>query len=254
MPKQSYPFPLRTANNKFPYDPFSQTGDKDDTTVFIQPPGVVFFRPWLSVPDGPSFIFPIGLEGFRIEINPTLGIHKYIGANAVAVNVIHRGEEVITMNGNLPGLSGVDAMRKLRDVVYAVTPDSGKILYLPGVLPYAQRVVVQSASFDRAEDARGDDLTYSITFERFALADKYPTPKLTDPVAQPHSPSKGGTSRVFKVNAKVNTLRKIAQAKLGSANKWESIYNKNTKLFNRLKVTKHEAPNHRLPLGTKVYW
>ena len=254
MPKQTYPFPLRTANNKFPRDPFAGTGDADDSVVFIQPPGVTFYRPWLSIPNGPSFIWPIGLEGFRIAINPTLGIHRYIGGNAVTVNVIHKGEEVISMSGNFPGLSGVDAMQQLRDVVMADTPVGGKILYLPGVLPYAQRVVVGPVSFDHDENDRGSDITYTIDFERIGIQQKYPTPKLAQPGSQPHPAGKGGTARVFVVTSTVNTLRKIAQKKLGSASKWESIYNKNIKLFNRLKIPKHDAPTKRLKIGTRIYW
>lgn len=257
MPNQTFPFPLRTANQVFPFNPFggkSGVGDPGDSAAFIQPPGQVFYRPWLSVPNGPSFIWPIGLEGFHLEINPSLGIHRYIGGNAVVVNVTHKGEEGITLSGNFPGLTSAKQLQQLRDVVMVDTPPAGKILYLPGVLPYAQRVVVGSASFDRGVDERGSDLTYSISFERIGIQAKYPTPKLTRPTTQPHSPGKGGSARVFKVTSSVNTLRKIAQLKLKSASKWESVYNKNTKLFSKLKITKHEAPNKRLPIGTKIYY
>jgi hypothetical protein len=254
MTRQTFPFPRASANNDFPYDPFSDTGDKNDPAQYIQPPGVVFFRPWLSIPGGSAFIWPLGIEGFSLTIDPTLGIHKYIGANAVAVNVMHRGEESITLSGSFPGDTGAMAMRALRDVVYAEQPPGGKILYLPGILPYAQRVAVGHTSFDRSADDRGSDLTYSIEFKRTGLAKKYPTPKLVNPTPQPRSAPKGGTSRVFKATATVHTLRAIAQLKLHDANKWKSIYDKNVKFFTIHKVPMHTVPTYKLPIGTKIYF
>lgn len=248
------PFPASAANNKFPYDPFSGRGDPDDSVAYIQPPDKEFIRPWLMVPNGPVFVFPVGLQGWDITIDPALGIHKYIGDNKVEVSVLHLGEETFTLTGILPGLSSTDALQQLRQVVYAVQPTSGKILSLPGLLPYAQRVACGRTSFVHDQDDRGSDASYTIEFKRLGLAQKLPNYVTLKPVLQPTRPAKGGSSRVYVATGRYNTIRQIAQLKLGNANKWESIYNKNLKLFNRLKIPKHKAPIYHLKVGTKVYW
>lgn len=251
---QRFPFPLKSANQRFPYDPFKGTGDSKDTVAYIQPPGIEFYRPWLAIPNGAAFIWPLGLEGFGISVEPTLGIHKYYGDNKVVVNVIHRGEEHITMSGNLLGKSAVDSLRQLRDVAYAVQPVGGKILYLPGVLNYAQRVAVVRLSFDRTEDARGEDITYTMDLVRTGIENKFTDPDLAVPTTQPSTGTQKASSRVFVVTSSVNTLRKIALKKLGNASKWDDIYKKNKTIFARLKVPAHSVPTYKLKVGTKVYY
>lgn len=252
--RQTFPFPRTSANKEFPYDPFAKQGDPGDSVTFIQPPGVAFYRPWISIPGGLSFIWPIGLEGFNLEIDPVLGIHKYVGGNAVQLNVVHKGEEHFTLDGNFPGKSSTDAMQRLRDIVYANQPVGGKILYLPGVLPYAQRVGIVHMSSGRTQDDRGTDLTYSIEFIRIGIEKKYPDPQLAATPGQPLKGAKGGSSRIFKTTGTVRTLRAIAQLKLKDANKWQSIYSKNLAFFNRGQVTSHQAPTWRIPIGTTIYW
>src|SRR6267142_156717 len=85
---------LKTAAG--PYNRFGSqgpTGDFNDTAHFVLSPGTDFLRPWLAIRNGPAFQWPLGLEGFQMTVDPQLGIHKYIGDNAVTVDVIHAGEE-----------------------------------------------------------------------------------------------------------------------------------------------------------------
>lgn len=237
-----------------PYNPWTGAGDEDDSVQYIQPPGLAFLRPWLQVPGGRSFVWPLGVEGFSLSIEPQLGIHHFIGDNAVKVDVMHKGEERVTLNGSFPGDTSTDAFQALREAVYADTPVLGKVLYVPHVFTYTQRVVIANARFDHAEDDFSKDLNYSIDFVRTGLTNKVAEPSLQQPIAQGRSAPKGGSSRKFTVNSKYNTLRKIAALKLKNANRWDDIYKKNTKLFTKLKVSAHKAPDYHLKVGTGIYW
>jgi hypothetical protein len=245
-------------NTQFPLDKVSQAsrprGDEDDTARYIAAPGVDFYRPWLSIPGGDSFVWPGGVEGFSCRIDPTLGIHSYIGDNAVVVDVTHKGREGITLSGIFPGLSSVDAFLSLRDMIYKDIPEGGFILYVPHLFPKTQRVFVQSASFDHPQDSRLRDLAYSVDFVRVNVGAAQPTPNIRTPTPQPAPATKarGKASRRFVVNATVNTLRKIAAAKLGSANRWHELYSKNEKFFKKRKIAMHAVPDYRLAQGTKI--
>lgn len=249
---QDFPFNPDDANTQFPYNPFTGDGDEDDDARYILRPGEDFKRPWLAVPGGMAFIWPLPVEGFDLSIEPTLGKHRYIGDNAVKVDVIHKGEETITLDGNFPGLTGAATLRALRDVVYADTPSGGKILALPGILPYAQRVVVSRASFSRSQDDRGNGFTYSIEFAREGLAEKFKNEPIDSPIGQPPVGGKGSAPRTFVVTAKFNTLRKIASHLFNDANRWRELYNKNTALFKKLGIPLSQAPNHKLAKGRQI--
>jgi hypothetical protein len=269
---QVFPFERGKANTQHPFNPFTPAerfqgesparaakaaqGDPDDTAYYVAIPGANFLRPWLAVPNGPAFIWPLGLEGFSLSIDPKLGIHSFIGDNAVKVDVMHKGEERFSMSGNLIGESSVDAFRRLRDVVYADTPEGGKLLYIPHLMSHVQRMVIANARFDRGEDERGKDLTYSIEFVRIGIANKADDPKLVDLITQP-SPTKTGnttTAKLFKTTSKYNTLRKIALLKYKSAANWRSLYNLNEKTFRKLGVPAMKAPDYKLKLGTAIYY
>jgi hypothetical protein len=258
---QKFHIKAKSANRRFPYnpyavakDPFHPAGSSSDDAQYIQPPGTEFYQPYIAVPNGPAFIWPLGVEGFSNSISPTVATHKYIGDNHVEVNVVHRGEEHVTLNGNFIGDTAVDSMSALKAVVYAVQPAGGKILYLPGIFAYAQRVAIGDTSFDHGADERGGDLTYSIEFYRIGIAERVDAPDLADPTPQPTSGKHAATKHVFKSTAKVNTLRRIAALKLGSVSKWDRLYTLNEKLFVRLKVPKHKAPDYHLKIGTSIYF
>lgn len=239
-----------------PYDPIKKTGDKLDDARYLLTPGEQFFMPWLSVPGGEAFVWPVGLEGFDINITPSLGIHKYIGQGAdrfVEVEVMHRGEEHITMNGSFPGNTSVELYRRLKNLVYAPTPRDGKLLYLPHVASYIQKVAVANARFSRPEAlGSGFDMTYEIEFVHVGDGPRADDPKITQPVTNPTGPPKGKTARVFIVTATINTLRKIASFKYGNASRWQSIYNLNTSYFISERIPPYAAPDARLPVGMAV--
>jgi hypothetical protein len=248
----------RNRNTAFPFDPFHGEhgiGDPDDQARYILTPGEQFLQPWLRVPNGQTFVWPVGVEGFNDSIEPTVGVRKFIGDNDVAVQVMHLSEERLRMTGEFPGSTSVNAYRALRDVVRARTPAGGKILYVPHILAYAQRVVVARAEFDRPQDDIGDlRLTYTVEFVRIGSAGEADNPPLEDPLSQPYTPKepRGNSPVPFLVNSKYNTLRKIAKYKLGSTGKWRQLYDKNTKLFRKLKVPMAKVPDYRLPIGTRV--
>jgi hypothetical protein len=51
-----------------------------------------------------------------------------------------------------------------------------------------------------------------------------------------------------------NTLRRVAAWKLGSSDQWRSIYNLNESWFNSRNIAISQAPDYRLPAGTKLYF
>lgn len=237
-----------------PYDPATGHGDPDDTARYIVSPGHNFMRPWLAIRGGAAFQWPLGMEGFSLTVDPTLGIHRYIGDNKVVVDVVHAGEEHFTLSGNFPGKSGAALVRALKDIVYKQAGPEGKILWLPEVVTYAQRVQVVRFSADRGEQDRGGDFRYSIEFVRLGITQVKldPDPKPSRP--QPVKPPKGKSARSVRVDAKHNSLRKIAAWKLGSSSKWRQIYDKNEKWFVSRQIPFAKAPDYRLPLGTKVFY
>lgn len=249
---QKFPFKV---TNPHPFNPFLKDddpnrGDENDDAYYTLLPGVNFWRPWLRVPSGPAFVWPLGIEGFSLSVEPQLGVHRYIGDNAVVVDVTHKGEERFNLSGNLPGNSGPENARALRDVVYADTPRLGKVLFIPGILPYAQRVVVASFNTSRGEDDRGEDLTYSLDVVRIGYDPTYQAePRYGEEASQPtKGVSAGKGAAAFTTTAKYNTLRKISMLKKRD---WNQLYNKNAKLYANVPFPK--VPDHKLAVGTKVY-
>lgn len=257
---QAFPFDKTKAFIEGPFNPWTGEGDENDSVQYILSPGANFYRPWISVPGGRAFVWPLGIEGFSLSIDPQLGIHKYIGDNAVKVDVVHNGEERLSMSGSFPGSTSAKAFRALRDIVYADTPEQGKILYVPHLFTYTQRVVVASARFDRSEGDRGTDLTYSLELVRLGPGATVHEDQLVDPEPQgakgaKTSGAKGasgaGAHRQFKVNGTYNNLTKIAALKKTT---WKVLYDKNQGVFRKLGIPAHQAPTKRLPLGTVIFY
>lgn len=253
---QTFPFKKPQAFMGGPYNPWTKEGDPDDSAYYIAKPGENFARPWLRIPGGRAFVWPLGVEGFSHTIDPKLGIHSYIGDNAVKVDVMHMGEERIHLSGTFPGATSIDAFQALRALVRAPTPKMGKILYVPHLFDtVTSLVVVASAHFDRGQDDRGTDLTYDIEFVYIGVGPEQSDPLIVDSQEQPQggkADTKGSAARTFTVNGTYNSLRKIAALKLKSPDKWRTIYNKNKALFLKLGVPMGKVPTYRLKIGTKV--
>lgn len=247
-------FKSKLLTTQAPYDPSTGRGDKNDTAQYIVVPGQHFMRPWLAIRGGAAFQWPLGLEGFSISVDPTLGTHRYIGDNKVIIDVVHAGEEHFSMSGSFPGKSAAALVRSLKDIVYKQAGPEGKILWLPELVTYAQRVQVVRFTADRARDQRGWDMDYTIEFVRIGVTSLKLDPDVKPTRAQPTAPPKGNSSRSVSVDAKHNSLRKIAAWKLGNAAKWRQVYDKNEKWFIKQKVSIAKAPDYRLPLGMKVFY
>jgi hypothetical protein len=241
---------LITANQ--PFNPWTGGGDPFDDARYIVKPGVNFMRPWIAIRGGDAFQWQGGLQGFTLAIDATLGIHKYIGDDDVKVEVIHASEEHFTLSGNFLGDSAPDNIQALTSIVRQKAPTEGKILWLPEVVTYAQRVEVVRAEFTRADEDRGRDFRYSIEFVRMGTIDLALDPEPEEVIPQPTE--KVRPKRSVKVDAKHNTLRKIALWKLGSSKRWRIVYNANMPWFVKRRIALMKAPDYRLPRGTRIYY
>lgn len=251
---RQYGATLETLNG--PYDKYNKSGDPDDPASYLARPGVDFQRPWLAIVNGPAFQWPLGLQGYTLSIDPTLGIHKFIGDNKVAIDVLHAGEEHFVMTGSFPGNSGPDLIQALRDLVYQQADERvGKLLYVPEIFTYAQRVQVFHFESSRADTDRGRDTVYSIEFVRIGTANDALDGITTIPqVPQPKGSNKGKSTRTVKTTTTLNTARKIAAARLGNTNKWRQIYNLNTKVYTSRHVALASVPDYRLAAGLTIHY
>lgn len=244
----------KLETTRAPYDPVSGLGDKNDPTSYVARPGVDFFRPWIAIRNGMAFQWPLGLQGYSLTIDPTLGIHKFIGDNKVTVDVLHAGEEHFVMSGEFPGNSAPYLIAALRDVVYRDGGEEGKILCIPEIMSHAQRVQVIHFEADRDAADRGRDATYSIELVRIGIVGPVVNTTVASPEAQPAATTKGKSTQSIHVDAKHNTLRKIAAWKLGDANNWRQVYNDNENFFVKNNIPLSQAPSHKLNVGVLIYF
>lgn len=237
-----------------PYDPATRAGDPDDPVQYVGRPGFDFLRPWLAIRNGVAFQWPLGLQGFNLNVTPLLGRHQFIGGRDVVLEVIHAGEDVLTMNGSFPGKSSAALIQALYQVVKADAGAEGKILYIPGVFRHARRAHVSASSFTRDDDGEsGWDCKYSVDFELLGpdSPSSKPSTFQNDPVISSAAP-KGKSARVFKVDAKTNTLRKIARLKYKDSTKWRQLFTLNESYFTNHSVPTQTVPDYRLPIGTPI--
>jgi len=224
----------------------------DDSAKYTIPPNW-FEHPSLSVPGGATFVWPLGIEGFRLTGTAQLGIHRYIGENEVVVQVTHASESRIEMSGEFPGKTGVVNMRALRDVIEAKTPEDGKLLRLPGVFPLTQYVVIENWDFNHAEDDRTETVLYTVTFVKTGVGKRVKRRKeITPPPNPKRRANRGNGSQVFRVRDGARTLRKIAQLVYGGSNQWTHLYTLNTQTLNRLNIPLHQLPTRLLPIGLRL--
>lgn len=225
-----------------------------DTARYLVDPDDEFARPFLSVPGGNVFIWPLGTEGFEIVDTAELGKHKYLGDIELDVDVTHRGERSITLSGIFPGWTSVQNMQALSEIFYADTPARGKILHLPGILTTYNYVTCSSLRHSHAEDERTMDIAYSLEVVRIGVGPKAKPTGATEP-NQGGKSSVAGT-RKFTVTMDENTLREIAADVYGSGARWVDLYaiKKNADFFNNHDVKQHQVPDYRLPNGHIIYY
>ena len=210
-----------------------------------------FEHPSIQVPNGGAFVWPLGTEGFRVSGTAGLGIHKYIGDNAVVFEVAHTDERRIELNGAFPGATGTDNMRELLNIL--VGKSNYKILRLPGIFPLEQYVTMESYDFTHEETDRTKSVLYTVTFLRAGVGKKVKRRKTTNPPQNPKKQTnKGKPARVFVVREGVRTLRGVAQRLYHNPNRWDDIYEINRQALSKMGIPYHQMPTRRLPLGMKL--
>ena len=227
-----------------------------DTAAYLLDPDDDFARPYIAIPGGRAFVWPLGTQGFRLEDAAELGRHKYLGEIELDIDVTHKAETTITLSGVFPGWTSVENMNALRAIFYADTPERGKILHLPGILPNLQYVVAERESFSHAQDERTMDIEYEFSVVKVGTGRRGPSVGPTQPNQGGSTQGKGRGTRSFRVNAKVNTLRKIAYHVFRNGARWTELYaiKKNASWFDKRDISSHKAPDYRLPLGTVIYY
>jgi hypothetical protein len=229
-------------------------GRTTDTAKYVVDPSR-FERPRLSIVNGDEFEWPVGTEGVRIHGSASLAMHKYLGDNAVVVQVTHRDERHLEMSGEFPGITGAKNMRDLLEIIQADTPDDGKILTLPGVFPKQQFVVIEDYDFSHDKDDRLDSWNYTVNFVKSGVGKKIVRGKVVASPVNPITSKKGnrGTSgRVFTTRAGASTLRQVAQNVYSNSNRWRDIYDLNTAKLDALGIPTYLLPTKPLPLGMKL--
>ena len=227
-----------------------------DTAQYILDPDDDFARPYIAIPGGRAFIWPLGTQGFRLEDAAEIGRHKYLGEIELDVDVTHKAETTIVLSGVFPGWTSVENMNALRAIFYADTPERGKILHLPGILPNLQYVVPERQSFSHAVDERTMDIEYEFSVVKVGTGVRAPNTGPTQPDQGRNNTPRGRGTRQFRANSKVNTLRKIAYAVFRNGARWTELYAipKNASWFDKRDIRSHKAPDYRLPLGTVIYY
>jgi hypothetical protein len=214
-----------------------------------------------------SFSWPFGTEGFRRYGSATLGIHKYLGAGNVAVQVIHLDEAHIELNGTFPGLTSSTFMEQLLAVI---TADGSKDLFVPGVFSRIQRVFTESYDFSHAADERTHSIDYSIQFVRttvgatVAASNTVKGQAISSNRTIPGSPrvttaaSVAQSDRVYVVSAGSQSLREIAAIVYGSQEDWTKIIDLNKGVLDNYNpdsdILAFQLPTMRLPAGTVIIY
>lgn len=226
----------------------------EDSAKYVLQPDADFDRPYLAIPSTVrAFVWPLGVEGFEITGNSQLGIHKYLGELELDVSLVHKDEFHIRLSGVFPGWTSVENMNALRAIYDADTPERGKILHLPGILPELQYVVGENFTFNHPDDDRTQDITYAISFVKTGSRPykKGERPNKPAPVRQT---PKRSARRFFRVNSKHRSLRNIAYLIYHDSRRWTGLFTKNHTFYDKNNIPAHKVPDYKLPLGFKVYY
>jgi hypothetical protein len=228
---------------------------REDPARYLLRAGRNFRQPYLRIPNGARFTWPVGTEGFSYSSDAALAIHRYIGEEDIEVNVIYRDEPHIEMSGTFPGNTGPGLMRELLQVLEAKTPGAGKVLWLPYIFPRIQYVAAESWSFDHEANDRTRSLGYRISFIKVGVGRVISIPGPEEP-QDPGQPPPAPPARYFRVRDGYRTLRRISSKVYKTEHKWHRIYNLNQKkldaYFKKHKIPRHKFPTHRFPLGMRL--
>ncbi len=229
--------PPTISNNKTAFDPqIWKPGQGQDPAAYLVYPGTVngpgkatpgnlrHARPYI-VNGSRLYAFPTGVEGFRRSGQAMLGLRHFIGDNTVDGVTMHYEEARISLTGTFPGLTAQQNMVECINILRSHTKERGLVLYAPGVFNREQYVLPENWDFTHDADDRTHSIDYSITFVRIGEGQRVKDPKGTPAPRNPTSKTKpkGKPGRIFTVKAGVRTLRGIAKAVYGDADKWQQI-------------------------------
>lgn len=219
-------------------------------------------RPYI-VSGNVIFAFPVGVEGFTRSGTAQLGLHRYLGENAVRGNVTHREEARIELNGTFPGLTAQELMVTCINILRSAPPKPGLILYAPGVFNAEQYVLPESWTFAHDPEDRTHSITYQISFVRTGEGNTVKDPIGKAPDSQPglKVDPRGKPTRSFTVTDGARTLRQIAFFVYHDQNKWQQLVNLNAgqlALWQRsaalnaaADLPAYKLPTYRWPIGTQ---
>lgn len=197
------------------------------------------------------FAFPVGLEGFEIDGQVSLGIHKYFGDNNVDARIMHREEGRITMSGLFPGKTAMSNYIACRDLLMSQPPERGMLLYAEGAFGREQYVLPEAWNFTHETEIGDSSIGYRITFIRLGVGKYLKDPSGSPPPANPSvsNQTPKGNARIWKVTSGSRTLRSIAQIVYGNAEKWPIIVDLNKDRTD--KFAPYQLPYHVWPIGTE---
>lgn len=224
--------------------------------AYLQRPKTDFDLPYLSVTGGEMFEWPLGVQGFDITHEASLGVHRYIGDIYLDVDVLHRDQNTIQLTGNFVGEEASAHMIALSQVFERETIPPGKVLYLPGVLNNLQFVVCQTLNFNHGRDDP-DEITYTLSMIRAGVGGAVAAPA-RDAFRIPISDSSaaiapvGDSAYQYTTTDSVNNLRSISLTVFGTSDRWPDLYTMNQRKMNELGVQAWDIPTYRFPAGTKI--
>jgi len=204
------------------------------------------------------FSWPVGIEGFRVTGQAQLSLHHYLGGNTVDAQTLHREEGRIELTGTFPGLTAVNNMIALRDLLRSRSPQKGMLFYAPGLFIVEQFVIPESWEFTHDADDRTHSIAYSVILVRVGSGKPIADPSGKQPPQNPGTKTtpKGG-GKFFVVRAGARTFRQIAKKVYGNPDRWPRLVNLNTNELNKMfpygiSIPAHELPTHVWPIGMRI--
>jgi hypothetical protein len=172
-----------------------------DPARYLVDPASLYHAPARFRVGSAIFIFP-ATEGFERTGQAQLGIHHYLGDDFPVVQVTHRGDRRITLNGTFPGRSSTDMRNDLEVLLNAPSPVEGKKLLVPGVFVNEQLVEVESYSFRHTADDQTHSIDYDISFVLTSIGRK-----ISDPHGKPEPPNPTPSTKSKSKGKSVTTLK-----------------------------------------------